>query len=400
MEIMSLPYIPKLPHPVRKYLRRPQAGSGDFSWDAEEYVSGNRLALFVRGKDLFAAMAESIESAAESVNLETYRFGGDSTGRIFAELLARAAKRGVRVRLIYDSVGSLELAPETETFMRNAGVQILEYHPVAPWRPRWAWNKRDHRKLLICDGKVGFIGGANISDEHAPKEQGGLDWPDAHARVEGPAAHQLECLFRAVWHKETDRWFDVNSHRGSAPGAAAVRIVGNHDILKRFAIREAYANALRAAKFEVAIANSYFIPNWRIRRSLAQAVRRGVAVRVLVPGDSDILSAWYAMRANYGSLLARGVRIFEWQGPMMHAKAVVVDKKWCAVGSYNLDHRSLLHNLEANLQTTDTTFAAELMQRFDLGVAGSQEMRLDAWRRRSWLERGLERFFSSFDYFF
>ncbi len=385
---------------MRKYLRRPKPGSGEFDWDADEHIAGNKLTLFVRGKDLFAAMAEAIEAARASVNLETYRFGGDDTGRAFAGLLARAAKRGARVRLIYDSLGSIEIEPETETLLRNAGVQILEYHPVAPWRPRWAWNKRDHRKILVCDGKIGFIGGMNLSDEHAPKEQGGLDWPDTHARVAGPAACELERLFRAVWHKQTGRWFRSDSHPGYAPGTSAVRIVGNHEFLKRFTIRKAYLNALRAAQSEVSIANSYFIPDWRIRRSLALVARRGVSVRVLVPGHSDILSVWYAMRATYASLLSHGVRIFEWQGPMMHAKAVVVDEKWCAVGSYNLDHRSLHHNLEANLQTTDAPFAAELRRRFEFGLAGAREITLDDWKRRPWTQRALEQFFASFDYFF
>ncbi len=399
MAFVALTRIPSLPPPVRKYLRRPKPGSGEFDWDADEYVAGNSLALFVRGKTLFASMAEAIEAAKESVNLETYRFGGDATGRTFAELLARAAKRGVRVRLIYDSVGSIELQPETETAMRNAGVQILEYHPVAPWRPHWAWNKRDHRKILVCDGKTGFIGGMNLCDEHAPKEEGGLDWPDAHVRVVGPAVRELENLFRAVWQKETGRWFD-DAPSGEAPGGAAVKIVGNHELLRRFVIRESYVNALRAAKTDVAIANSYFIPDWRVRRSLAQAARRGVSVRVLVPGRSDISSVWYAMRATYAPLLAHGVRIFEWQGPMMHAKAVVVDGKWCAVGSYNLDHRSLQHNLEANLQTLDPGFAADLKTSFALGLAGAREVTLEGWNRRSWAERGLEQFFASFDYFF
>lgn len=397
---MALPDITHLPPPVRKYLRRPKPGSGDFTWDADEHVAGNKLALFVRGKDLFAAMAEAIEAATVSVNLETYRFGGDETGRMFADLLAAAARRGARVRLIYDSVGSIELAPETETLMRNAGVQILEYHPVAPWRPHWAWNKRDHRKILICDGKVGFIGGMNLCDEHAPKERGGLDWPDAHARVEGPAAYELERLFRAVWHKETGRWFDSAGRPDVPCGPSQVKIVGNHELLRRLVIREAYVNALRASQTEVSIANSYFIPDWRIRHSLTKAVRRGVKVRVLVPGRSDIRSVWYAMRSTYAYLLSHGVRIYEWQGTMMHAKAVVVDGKWCAVGSYNLDHRSLHHNLEANLQTTDAAFAADLHKRFELGLTGAREISLEEWKRRSWAERALERFFASFDYFF
>ncbi len=393
---MALPRLPA----VQKLLRRPKPGSGDFTWDLEEYVPGNKLTLFFRGEDLYAAMAEAIEAAKESVNLETYIFGGDKTGLAFAELLMRASKRGVRTRLIYDSVGSLDLTPETETLMRNAGVQILEYHPVAPWRPRWSWNKRAHRKILICDGKIGFVGGMNLCDDHAPLSAGGHDWPDAHARVEGPAAYDLDRLFRAVWHGETGRWFDSAGHPELTRGAAAVKIVGNHELLRRFVIRETYVNALRAAKTDVAIANSYYIPDWRIRRSLAQAVRRGVSVRVLVPGRSDIRSVWHSMRAHYDSLLTRGVRVFEWQGPMMHAKAVVVDGLWCAVGSYNLDHRSLRHNLEVNLQTCDADFAAELKSRFELGVAGAREITLVDWRRRPWMERLLEKFWSSFDYFF
>lgn len=391
--------LPRLP-PVRKFLRRPSPGSGDFTWDAEEYVPGNRLTLFVRGSALYAAMLAEIDAARASVSLETYRLGGDETGRAFARSLAAAARRGARVRVIYDSVGSIELQPETVTMMRNAGVQLLEYHPVAPWRPRWAWNRRDHRKILVCDGRVGFVGGMNISDEHAPREAGGLDWPDAHARAEGPAAHELERLFRRVWHKETGRWFETDPPAGAPPGATAARVVGNHELLNRFAIREAYVNALRAAKSEVAIANSYFIPDWRIRRSLSQAVRRGVSVRVLVPGRSDIASAWYAMRATYSSLLSRGVRIHEWQGEMMHAKAVVVDRRWCAVGSYNLDHRSLRHNLEANLHAVDEAFAADLLAAFKLGLDGSREIKAEEWSRRPALDRALERFFSSFDYFF
>ncbi len=397
---MALSDLDRLPPPVRKYLRRPKPGSGDFTWDHDEYSSGNKLTLFTRGKDLYAAMAEAIEAAKETVNLETYIFGSDATGRRFAGLLAAAAKRGVRTRLIYDSVGSLDLDPVEETTMRNAGVQLLEYHPVAPWRPHWAWNKRDHRKLLICDGMTGFIGGMNICDEHAPTEEGGLDWPDAHARVEGPAAYELERLFRAVWHKGTGRWFESAGRPDLLVGASKVRIVGNHELLRRFVIREAYVNALRAARTEVSIANSYFVPDWRVRRSLTQAARRGVSVRVLVPGKSDIRSVWYAMRATYAPLLAKGVKIFEWQGPMMHAKAVVVDGKWCSLGSYNLDHRSLQHNLEANLQTDDAPFAAELKTRFELGLSGAREVTLGEWQKRSRAERLLEQFFSSFDYFF
>ncbi|MDE2142274.1 MAG: hypothetical protein KGJ84_07690, partial [Elusimicrobia bacterium] len=159
-------------------------------------------------------------------------------------------------------------------------------------------------------------------------------------------------------------------------------------------------NALRAARTEVSIANAYFLPGWRIRHELTRAARRGVNVRVMVPGHSDSNAVWHAMRAHYEHLLARGVRIFEFQGPMLHAKAVVVDREWCSVGTYNLDHRSLIHNLEVNLNVLDRELASRLAARFETGLESSREITLADWRRRSAWERLQERFWSSFNYFF
>jgi cardiolipin synthase len=373
--------------------------SGDFSWDYDEYVPGNSLTLYVRGKDLFPAMMAAIEKAEASVHLETYILGSDRTGRAFAEALAKKARTGARVRVIYDSIGSMDLDPTLETLMRNAGVQVLEYHPVAPWRPSWAWNRRDHRKILVCDGRVAFVGGMNLNDENAPADLGGGDWRDAHVRVEGPAARDLDLLFRDVWSAQTGRWFETSGD-GATRGPARVKIAANQELMNRFVIREAYVNALTAARDEVSIANAYFIPDWRIRRALARAARRGVDVRVMVPGHSDSSAVWHAMRARYDSLLTRGVRVFEWQGPMMHAKAVVVDRLWASVGTYNLDHRSLQHNLEVNLNVLDRAFAGELASQFELGLKGSREITLADWRRRPLLERIKERLWVSFDYFF
>ncbi len=389
--------LPRVPAILK---RRPRPGSGDFSWDSDEFTLGNRLKLYARGEELYAAMAEAIDGARATVHLETYIFGDDRTGRTFAELLAKKARTGARVRLIYDSVGSIDIDPTLVTFMRNAGVEQLEYHPVAPWRPRWAWNQRDHRKILVCDGRVGFAGGMNLSDANLPTEAGGADWRDVHARVEGPAAYELDRLFRAVWFKQTGRWFESCGDPDVRVGESPVKVASNQELLRRFAIREAYVNALRAAQREVSIANSYFMPDWRIRRALAHAVRRGCAVRVLVPGALDSEAVRHAMRSTYDSLLSRGVRLFEWLGPMLHAKAVVVDRHWCAVGSYNLDHRSLQHNLEANLHILDKDFAGELAALFERGLEGAREITLDDWRRRPWVDRIAEQFWASFEYFF
>lgn len=381
-------------------LRRPRPGSGDFSWERDDFSPGNRLTLYSEGEGLYAAMAAAIEDARQTVHLETYIFADDRTGRTFAELLARKARSGARVRLIYDAIGSIDLDPAQVTRLRNAGVQVLEYHPVAPWRARWAWNARDHRKILVCDGRVGFAGGMNICDAHLSSEDGGGGWRDVHARVEGPAAYDLDRLFREVWFKETGRWFESAGDPRERPGAVPVRVAANQELLRRLVIREAYVNALRAARREVSIANSYFMPDWRIRRALAAAARRGVSVRVLVPGRLDSDPVLHAMRATYGSLLSRGVRLFEWQGPMLHAKAVAVDRLWCAIGSYNLDHRSLRHNLEANLHVLDADFAGRLSALFDRGLEGARELTLADWRRRPWAGRLLEQFWASFEYFF
>ncbi|MBI4677071.1 MAG: hypothetical protein HY748_05760 [Elusimicrobia bacterium] len=188
-------------------LRRPPPGSGELAKNPELYVPGNRLSLLADGEETFRSMWEAIEGAQESVNIETYIFRADSTGREFAGRLMAMARKGVPVRLIIDAVGSIDTNPFFLGRMADAGVQILDYHPVAPWRRRWSWGRRDHRKLLVVDGKIGFTGGVNISDDHLPSAKGGQEWRDCHVRVEGPAAFELERVFRMPWFKETRAWF-------------------------------------------------------------------------------------------------------------------------------------------------------------------------------------------------
>lgn len=384
----------------RQLLKRRPAGSGDFSRHLDQYVGGNTLALLPTGGEVFKAMRDAIESARETVHLESYIFNSDKTGGEFARLLQEKARSGVRVRVILDSVGSMGIDPVFVTRLRNSGVQILEYHPVAPWRPRWSWGRRDHRKILVVDGKTAFTGGVNISDDHAPIEEGGSDWRDVHVRLEGPAAYELDRLFRAVWFKETGRWFRSKGHPEYIRGSSRVWVAANQEFLHRYRIRSAYLNALRAAREEVLIANAYFLPDRRIRRALAAAVRRGVQVKILVQGRSDIVSVWHASRYRYDFLLRHGVRLFEWPHSMLHEKAAAVDRTWSAVGSYNMDHRSLLHNLEVNLHVLDRDFSAELARLISEDIAQSREIGLEQWRRRSYREKAMERFFYLFRYFF
>lgn len=386
--------------PIRKLLRRAPAGSGDFSRYQENYIGGNSLTLLSTGSEIFRSMLEAIDSAKESVHLESYILASDKTGEEFSRRLREKARAGVRVRVIFDAVGSIDIDPVFVNRLRNSGAQILEYHPVAPWRPRWAWGRRDHRKILVVDGKTAFTGGVNIWDVHLPIAEGGQDWRDLHVRLEGPAAYVLDRLFRAVWFKEAGRWFDSQGHPEYARGTSRVWVAANQEFLHRYRIRSNYLSALRAARREVLIANAYFLPDRRIRRALGAAARRGVKVLVLVQGKSDILSVWYASRYRYDFLLRHGVRLLEWNGPILHEKAAVVDGTWSAVGSYNMDHRSLLHNLEVNLHVLDPEFAARLSGLLAQDMAQAREIKLEEWRRRPYREKVLERFFYLFRYFF
>ncbi len=385
---------------IRGLLRRPPPGSGDLAKHLDRYVGGNRLTLLWEPGQALDSMLAAVASAQDTIHLETYIFKSDRTGHEFAERLVERARAGVRVRVIIDSLGSMDINPVVLTHLRNAGVQLLEYHPVAPWRPRWSWGRRSHRKILVVDGRVGFTGGVNISDHHRPVADGGQGWHDAHVRVEGPAAFELERLFRMVWFRETQRWFTSVGHPERAPGTARVWVAGNQEFLNRYQIRFAYLHVLRAAQFEVLIANAYFIPDRGIRRALAAATKRGCDVRLLVPGRSDVTAAWYAGRYRYDFLLRNGARLFEWPGPMMHAKTAVIDRRWCAVGTYNLDHRSLLHNLEVNLHALDDGLAKETACKLEEDLGRSRELTLEAWRRRSLVDRFFERLFYTFRYFF
>lgn len=386
--------------PLRGLLKRVPAGSGDFSRHIDQYVAGNKLTLYFRGYALYNAMWDAIDAAQETIHLEAYILRHDNTGDRFAERLMAKSRVGVRVRIIFDSVGSLDIDPVFVHRMRNAGIQFLEYHPIAPWRPRWTWFRRDHRKVLVVDGKVAFTGGANISDDHAPKEEGGRDWHDVHVRVEGPAVHELDRAFRGIWFKETGRWFAIDVRKLPDAGPSKVWVATNHEFIHRYKIRSAYLTAIKAAQTRVTIANAYFVPDRRTAHSLALAARRGVDVRLLVQGHSDIPSVWHAGRFQYDYLLSLGVRIFEWQGPILHAKAGVVDGKWATVGSYNLDHRSLLANLEVNLHVLDPGFAGELSARLDADMAQSRELKRDEWRRRPFSDKVREAFWYQFRYLF
>lgn len=366
-------------------------------------LSGHAVALLVDGVETFPAMLAAIEEARRFVSLETYIFQPDAIGTRFRDALAEAARRGVEVRLVYDSIGAFETSAAFWAPLAEAGAELVEFHPVSKWRNRWphTLNRRNHRKLLVADGEIGFCGGINVHDEELPVDQGGAGWRDTHLAIRGPAVRDLHRMFLDSFRyaggtppKDVNRLLP----RPDPAGDLHVRVVGTNAFTQRRRILRAYLHAIKRARRYIYLWNPYFIPDRGVRRALRNACRRGVDVRVLVPARSDVMPIQFASRRLYGALLRSGVRIFEWRQHVMHAKCGVIDGEWSTVGSFNLDHRSVLHNLELNAVVFGQTFGHRMLAMFEKDLESCAEVDREAWRYRPLLDQLLERFFYLFRY--
>lgn len=359
--------------------------------------SGNRVAFLHDGRQCMSAMLDLIAGAEREVLLEMYWFESDQTGRRFAEALADKARTGVRVCVTYDAFGSMEADPGMFEAMRAAGCGVYEYNPVRLWRPRFGLaglNRRNHRKMLVVDGRVGLTGGVNLTNAWAPASEGGQGFRDDMVRIEGPAVGAMRDIFLRTFRGE--RGAEARRDRLPAPatqGQSVVSVISNHPRVLRRAIEQTYLGRIARARERVLIANSYFVPRRAVRRALADAVRRGVLVRVLVPGESDVPAVAHATRYLYEWMLERGIEMYEWQRGVLHAKTAVVDGSWCTAGTYNFDHRSWEFNLEMNVAIEDADVARALEARMQADLDASRRIRLDDWTFRPLGDRLLEVFF-------
>ena len=332
-----------------------------------------------------------------------YIFNDDAIGRQFAEALARAARRGVTVRLLYDSVGCRHCAASFFEGMRAEGVLAIPYHPYRFWRPRfWTLLRRNHRKTLVCDGEVAFTGGINISTCWCSASEGGGGWHDAAVEVRGPAVASIEAVFLRTWNWRAKRRWRLKRNsltRPPPPGHVPLAVIANGELVDRFSIRRAALHAIRAALGRIYLASPYFVPDPGFLRSLANAATRGVDVRVLVPKSSDTQTVDLASRATYSRLLPAGVRIFQ-HHPVVHTKALLVDADFVSLGSYNIDHRSLVYNLELVVNALDREHNQKVAAMLEADMAAAQEIRWDDFRRRSLLTRLLERLAYAFRHWF
>lgn len=356
-------------------------------------TSGNQAVLLHDGEDTYSAMLNAIEGAKHHINMETYIFEDDEVGRRFADALIRKQQQGVQVAVIRDSVGTLSTPAEFFQRMTDSGIQVLEFNPINPLASKapWSINNRDHRKLLIVDGQVAFLGGINISNVYSrslfssgTRTTGEIPWRDTDVALRGPIVNELQKLFLDTWIGQhgkslgTDSWFPTLAPAGNA----VVRAIGSSPDDAYSAIYVTLISAFRSAQHEIWIANAYFVPDRQMIKVLKDAARHGVDVRVILPSLSDSWLVLKASHAHYTELLKAGVKLYQRRNALLHAKTVVVDGVWSTVGSSNLDWRSFLHNQEVNVVILGTEFGEQMRSAFEKDLAESEALTLEQWKRR------------------
>jgi cardiolipin synthase len=340
------------------------------------------------GEQAFPAMIDTIERSEREALLEMYWVGADAVGERFRDALAARARAGVRVCVIYDAIGSMGVTPAWWRPLFAAGGRAVEYHSISPLDPRFRLERvelRDHRKLLVVDGIHGFTGGINLAAQWLPTDQGGAGWRDDVIQVHGDATQELRTLFYRTWRKLTGEAAPVDVRPLSRRHARPVWVLASQWRTRRSIHRE-YVHRIGHARDRVDIANSYFVPDRRVRAALFRAVRAGVPVRVLVPAKSDVPIVQFAVEALFDTLLRHGVEIWTLPDTMLHAKTAIIDESFTTIGTYNLDERSWRKNLEVNLAVEDREFARHVRSWFERDLAGATRVDLMTWRDR-WLAR-------------
>lgn len=383
-------------------------------------LGGNRVALLKDGPATHAAQLEAIRAAKHHVHLNIYLLTDDDVGQRYAEALSGRATAGVQVRVITDGLGGLGAGPEFRERLKQAGVEMREFNSVNPLKdPRlWRVTRRNHRKILVVDGQLAFTGGINITDDYSTGSKlsgssgsnSSRGWRDTQIRVEGPAVAEFQLQFLRFWNELGDaaadqpQFYPQPTPRGDqfvrvvvdqgqdllgnllAPANAVVKSLSGsqkHDAR----IYATYLSAIQKSRQRVWITQAYFAPNDEFVATLVAAAARGVDVRLLMPGETDVGLLMHAARSHYQRLLDAGIRPYEYQDTVLHAKTAVIDGVWSTVGSANLDYRSFILNDEANAIVIGRDFGRQMERMFEDDLKAAREIRPEDWKRRSWWQR-------------
>ncbi len=402
-------------------------------------IIGNKVELLIDGPATYAAMMQAMENAKDHINMETYIIEDDDTGKKFSDMFISKQQSGVQVNLIYDSVGSIKTPKAFFKRLTDAGVNVLEYNPINPLDSRKDWdvNQRDHRKLLIVDGEIAFVGGINISSvyssgsfgggfsggstpktkklttkvedieqnslhsnvgnpnlgpvlannpppEAKPSALEGTPWRDTHMQMTGPVVAEFQKLYFETWKLQKGPEVSQKNYYPNLTnqGREIVRAIGSSPDEPYSQIYSTLISAINSAETQVYLTNAYFVPDPQLLAALKDAVARGVDVRMLLPQKTDSSLVFYASRSFYDELLSAGVKIYEREGAMLHAKTAEIDGVWATIGSTNLDWRSFVHNQEINAVMLSQDFGAKMQQMFEKDLTKSTQITLETWRKR------------------
>ena len=356
-------------------------------------LPGNQVTALNNGEEIFPAMLEAIRGAQVSVTFETYIYWSGEIGEEFTEALSERARAGVPVHVTIDWVGSIKMDQELLDRMEDAGVEVERYRPLK-WYNLGRMNNRTHRKLLVVDGRIGFTGGVGIADQWSGDAADPEHWRDMHFRIEGPVVAQIQAAFNDNWIKTTGevlngpKYFPPLQPAGDADAHLFIASpAGGSESMHLM-----YLMAIAAAEESIDLSASYFVPDELILDALMTARKRGVRIRVLVPGkyiDSDAVR--FSSKASWGPLLRNGVEIHEYQPTMIHTKLLIIDRELVSVGSTNFDIRSFRLNDEASLNIYDHGFAQQMTGVFEKDLESSKRYTHEMWLDRSWKEKIAER---------
>ena len=347
---------------------------------------GNRIEILQNGDGFFPAVMRDIAAARESIHVETYIWSKSAIGTQLAKLLAAKARQGVEVRVLVDASGGRDLKGDLQKLLEGAGAKVAHFHPIRISN-LGRLNNRDHRKLVIVDGRIGYTGGHGVSDNWTGHAQDKEHWRDTALRITGPAVNRLQACFSENWIEETgeipagDKYFPHLAPTGNTIAHVAYTSPSG----SMSSVQILYYLAIKAARREILIQNPYLLPDRQAIAALEEAVRRGVDVRVMVPSTNATDSAivQHASHHHFGSLLKRGVKVYEYQPTLLHQKVIIVDGLWASVGSTNFDERSFQLNDEVNVGVLDAGVATQLRNAFINDLRTTQQRQFQEWQNRS-----------------
>ncbi|NNE38563.1 MAG: cardiolipin synthase B [Gammaproteobacteria bacterium] len=341
-------------------------------------MADNKFQIYTEGDDLYQDMLDSIASAKTSIVLESYIFEADAISKSFIDALLERANTGVDVRLHLDAFGSLELALSKQiNRIETSNVKLKWYNPWCWYRP-FHYNHRNHRKLLVVDNAIAWLGGFNIHNENSMLEYGDNRWLDTHIKIEGPLAGEAKSLFEQLWNK-------LNVYSPEIDSSSESIIVTNVTWRQRRQFRQHLTSKFKAATRQLWLCTPYFMPDRFLEKQLARAAKRGVDVRLLLPHKTDRPVARWVARAAYHSLIMSGVKIYEYNPRFLHSKIMLIDDEWTTIGSTNLDYRSFFVNLEINLISYSPNLIKPLHNIYLDNLSHSEQIQLNSLVKDRWL---------------